>query len=67
MISKALNIKPCPFCGGAANLYPILQCLINGESQTAVRIGCVCGVTTGTYLDIEDCIKHWNRRTNENQ
>lgn len=60
------ELKPCPFCGGKGRLF-----VSNG-----VRVLCTkCGVTTWTAVDserietsaVEDVIKAWNRRKNNNE
>lgn len=58
------ELKPCPFCGGKARLFV----------STGVRVLCTkCSATTRILVDservatsaIEDVIKAWNRRTND--
>lgn len=61
-----IELKPCPFCGGKARLF-----VSNG-----VRVLCPkCGATTRILIDservgtnaVEDVIKAWNRRKNNNE
>lgn len=59
-----IELKPCPFCGGKARLF-----VSNG-----VRVFCTkCDLTTRISVDcerietsaVEDVIKAWNRRVND--
>lgn len=58
------ELKPCPFCGGAAELKAIL---IGQNSQAYVRCK-VCGTTSNyfseniAYCANEKAIEAWNRR-----
>lgn len=61
-----IELKSCPFCGGKARLL-----VSNG-----VRVLCTkCGATTRILVDserietnaVEDVIKAWNRRKNNNE
>lgn len=53
-----MKLKPCPFCGGEANiaeligamdLYPTVQCS-------------VCNSNSGLCMTVKDAIETWNRR-----
>lgn len=61
-----IELKLCPFCGGKGRLF-----VSNG-----VRVLCPdCGATTRILVDserietsaVEDVIKAWNRRKNNNE
>jgi len=53
------TLKPCPFCGGKAELYVYV---INGDK----RIRCShCGCSTSGYGEPEYAVTAWNRRTDE--
>lgn len=56
-----MELKPCPFCGGEANIV---------EASLATKVVCVgCGAETGYHYGLafgSDCMKnaieHWNKR-----
>jgi len=53
-----IELKPCPFCGGKAEIMGV----------TYVYIECPdCGVKTRGYRDEEDAIETWNRRVGEDE
>lgn len=57
------NLKPCPFCGGAAKEIESV-CSFGG----AIWIECMnCGAGTKDYgdLQMDDCYKAWNTRTDD--
>lgn len=50
---KETELKPCPFCGGKAEL----------SNYTHYWIGCKdCWVETKCYKSKEEAIEAWNRR-----
>ena len=54
------NLKPCPFCGGEAEV------IFDGDGEmSAVAVKCKdCGIRTIHYLDdTRKAIVAWNRRT----
>ena len=70
------KLKPCPFCGGEAEL---VNAIGNDYYRSDQHIVCNarckdCGVeTTGsvaedhTFAYVEQAIEKWNRRAHENQ
>ena len=65
------ELKPCPFCGGYADLFvstndnlfvPIDEWV--GLNYHSVRCH-KCGCGTGLYRNIDMAIAAWNRRTSE--
>ena len=60
---KAAELKPCPFCGGAAE-----KKTWNAPGRsTAFVVACCseCGAMTWPYGDARNAILRWNRRTGE--
>lgn len=53
------ELKPCPFCGGEANLYKYAK---NGKFLVRCEY---CGVETIYFGTEEIAIKAWNRRVND--
>ena len=63
-----VKLKPCPFCGGKANLTEEVDTNIHGW-----RIDCehddrcyLRDVWYDEYDTVEDCMQAWNRRTAAN-
>lgn len=63
------NLKPCPFCGGEADIYSI-----NGKKQVRCK-RCRCRTPRMSRSDwfpkpekdnTELAVEAWNRRVNEN-
>ena len=53
------NLKPCPFCGGEAEL----RIVGIGGYDTAREIRCPrCGCGTDYYDDSQEATEAWNRR-----
>lgn len=50
------QLKPCPFCGGKAEL----RCFMNFFWVKCIK----CEVSTDAKPSLEKTIKAWNRRTN---
>ena len=59
------ELKPCPFCGGEAEIvweYPVLP---NGKKDTLYRIECRnrrCRNRTNSWYPLEGATAAWNRR-----
>ena len=55
-----LDLKPCPFCGGAAKLA-----VVPFPSGDRYRVCCTdCGATTWPrIIESRNAIEAWNRRT----
>ena len=51
-----VKLKPCPFCGGEAELYE------DGIFSGAFVYCKKCGTLKGYYLETEKAIEAWNRR-----
>lgn len=59
-MNEELKPKPCPFCGGKAEII-----IFNIEYGT-VTVGCTneeCDITMGkAFFSDKEAIQHWNRR-----
>ena len=59
----SIELKPCPFCGGAAKVHEM-------QSKTS-RVGGYfvmcnkCLTSSNNYSTTENAIEHWNRRTSD--
>ena len=55
------NIKPCPFCGGKAEIeYEENDFAVKDDW---VKVQCTeCGGNSGWYLSEEQAINAWNKR-----
>lgn len=59
-MSKLPQLKPCPFCGGKAQLKPM-----GGKGSTHAWIECSkCEAEINWYTTLEAAIEAWNQRTN---
>ena len=62
-MSEELKPKPCPFCGGKAEI------IIFSVEYGTVTVGCTneaCDITMGkAFFTDEEAIQHWNRRAND--
>lgn len=54
------ELKPCPFCGGEAELIPGLA---YGEVNGYECGCCDCNFTCGLHDTEEESVEHWNTRT----
>ena len=71
------EIKPCPFCGGEAELDFAHKNFVYTDDDGIARetgffytvkcINAVCGCAIGTYSDAEMAIEAWNRRAGESE
>ena len=69
------ELKPCPFCGGAAITCKETDFGRLGEERKAVAVKCYCcGANTGYYFingaygtttTVQDVINLWNRRVGD--
>ena len=55
-----IELKPCPFCGGEANL-------VQGSSGKLLPwVRCRdCGAETSDYDSVEEAAEAWNRRADD--
>ena len=67
------ELKPCPFCGGGADVYnyeaehdifdPYTLGYVDTEVYTKYGVGClVCGAMVAEQRSVEKAIKVWNTR-----
>ena len=55
---RKTGLKPCPFCGSNR----VCRHYMMGQNRFTVR--CLeCGITTPSFLDVNDAVKIWNKRT----
>lgn len=53
----AVDLKPCPFCGGVAVMQP------GQVSSVCYRVCCaICWVKTREFFQREQAVHAWNRR-----
>lgn len=57
------SLKPCPFCGKSDSLVFVDDCRAYRQIVCDVFHG-GCGASSGMSSDIEDVIRVWNRRAN---
>ena len=66
------ELKPCPFCGGSAQVKSYSKCYGHGNFQEAAFCECTkCGARTKDIADYcgeadikTEAKKEWNRRVN---
>ena len=58
METKREELKPCPFCGGPANL-----CVLNDNAHFVVCQDCGAHVWCGDMFTVDSVIKAWERRS----
>ena len=60
--SKSSRFKPCPFCGGEADIFTSNEVGCPGNDRYTIKCGnCFCG--TGHYKDPIRAAEAWNRRS----
>jgi Lar family restriction alleviation protein len=60
------DLKPCPFCGGKAELIKRRQCLADAYSVRCKNSGCR-GRTQKLVRTEQQAIEEWNRRAGNEQ
>ena len=58
--NKQTELRPCPFCGGAARLVGDPQ-----EDGDCIVICDECGATSGYFYDRDKAVSAWNRRVDD--
>lgn len=53
-------LKPCPFCGGDAEIYKV-SCEMCDDYTVSIECN-VCNVSTKSYEFEKNCIDSWNNR-----
>ena len=57
------ELKPCPFCGGKAELHKVE---FSNELQVNLMVYtvacCMCNATTSYYVYADHAVDAWNRR-----
>lgn len=70
---KGLELKPCPFCGGAARVKDDVKCYGHGDYDKSAYVTCCYCHATGEKFykryckgDLEEtAVAAWNRRTTD--
>lgn len=62
------ELKPCPFCGGKADIIVREHDPYCPDFGRTVKINCRCGICTHTSVyqdesDLKEVIEYWNKRT----
>lgn len=58
------ELKPCPFCGGDAEIVKEGH----REYKPTYFVGCkICCIKTYSYIELDRAIDRWNRRVKENE
>lgn len=58
------RFKPCPFCGGKADIYKIENGMVGVECKNEK---CVMQPMTPAWLRVNEATKAWNRRVRDEQ
>ena len=62
------DLKPCPFCGGKAELIIVPGYFKYGLSSIGWFVKCIDGCCNqSTYMSDHDAVEAWNRRVNDDQ
>ena len=62
------KLKPCPFCGGKADLEVSDYDLNGSATQDMFEISCIkCGISGGSFFDFDECHKKWNTRAPQSE
>lgn len=60
-----IELKPCPFCGGKAELHRTNHVPAGYDYTPRCKNASCCGRLTKKYSSIETAIYFWNRRKNK--
>lgn len=64
MEGTKIELKPCPFCGGEADIFTSAEVgYLRSNGFTVRCCNCFCG--TGMYKDIARAKEAWNRRVDD--
>jgi hypothetical protein len=61
----ATELKPCPFCGGEAELYITNHVPVGKDYTPRCKNPSCCGRLTKKFSSIESVFVFWNRRAEE--
>ena len=64
---KETELKPCPFCGGTAEMIKIPHIPRGTDYTPRCKHTWCCGRLTKKWARKEDAIRFWNRRTDNEQ
>lgn len=63
-MSETVELKPCPFCGGKADVLIVPSYLEGGKSGWLVK--CLCGCCNQMpHMSKQEAMEAWNRRVKE--